>query len=345
MLYVTTRDEKNAYTAYCALSQERGADGGLFVPLRLPRLSREQINGILSKSDCGCIAEVLNLFYPARLREEDVEAAVGASPARLLPMSHRIVIAEVWQNPEHDLFYAVRRLAQMIHPDSCVPSDWAWISVRLAFLFVLVAQIQKTGVDIWEQLLDIAVAAGDFSAPITCWYAREMGLPVGNILCACNENSGLWDLFHYGQLRTDALAQETPTADADVSVPKELERLIFGALGSEETLRYSACCRQGKLYTLEKQSLDTVKDGFFPAVISRKRMASIIPGVYRANAYLLGPYSALAYGGLQDYRAAAGESRPALLLTERGPARDSAVTAEALGISQSELPAWLDRRG
>ena len=45
MLYVTTRGG-DAFTAFRALSESRGPEGGFFVPLRLPCFDTEQIGSM-----------------------------------------------------------------------------------------------------------------------------------------------------------------------------------------------------------------------------------------------------------------------------------------------------------
>ena len=52
-------------------------------------------------------------------------------------------------------------------------------------------------------------------------------------------------------------------------------------------------------------------------------------------------YTALVYSGLLDYRAGVGESRHALVLSERGPGCDPVFFRDAMGISQSEAEALL----
>ena len=52
---------------------------------------------------------------------------------------------------------------------------------------------------------------------------------------------------------------------------------------------------------------------------------------------MIDPSTAVSYGGLQDYRARTGESRAALVLSERSPGCDEEVVAAAMGISLDEL--------
>ena len=46
MLYVTTRNNRDAYTAQRVLRENRGPDGGLYVPFREPVFSREEIDAL-----------------------------------------------------------------------------------------------------------------------------------------------------------------------------------------------------------------------------------------------------------------------------------------------------------
>ena len=46
MLYVTTRNKSDAHTAHNTLIQDRGPEGGLFVPFQLPKLSPEEIHSL-----------------------------------------------------------------------------------------------------------------------------------------------------------------------------------------------------------------------------------------------------------------------------------------------------------
>ena len=63
MLYVTTRNNRDAYTAQRVLRENRGPDGGLYVPFREPVFSREEIDDLKEKSFHQCVAEVLNRLF------------------------------------------------------------------------------------------------------------------------------------------------------------------------------------------------------------------------------------------------------------------------------------------
>ena len=340
MLYVTTTEKIDAFTAQYTLSHDYGPDGGLFVPFQMPRLSKAEINGLRDKTYGQCIADILNLFFSARLDGWDVDFCIGRYPAKLVSMSHRIVVAETWHNPDQDFARVVRNLSGRIRGSEDVggvPTNWARIAVRIAMLFGLFGELERIGLADADSTIDISVTSGDFSVPMAVFYARKMGLPVGTIICSCNDNSNLWDFLYHGQLHTNTLAVRTNTSDADVSLPQDLERLIFSAYGVDEVHRFREICSKGALYTLDEDQLSVLRDGLFSAVVSGKRMESIIHNVYKSSTYLLDPYAALAYGGLQDYRASSAETGNALIISERSPACSSATVAKAMGITVQQL--------
>lgn len=340
MLYVTTRDKRDAHTAHRTLRADRGPGDGLYIPFQAVKYTAKEINQLKEKSFGQCVADILNVFFSARLDGWDVGFCIGRYPVKLVPMSHKILIAETWNNPEWDFARVVRNLSSRIlgtdDTNGC-PSNWAWIAVRIAFLFGLFGELGRLGLADSNRTVDISVASGDFTAPMAVWYAREMGLPIGKIIFSCNENSSAWDLLHHGELHTNAKTVSTNTPLCDCAVPADLERLIYAALGREEAERFVAVSNRRGVYTLTEEQLGQLSGGMFGAVVSQKRMESVIRNVYRTSTYLLGPYSALAFGGLQDYRATNVEAGPALILTEQGPLCALETVSKALGITVEEL--------
>ena len=204
-------------------------------------------------------------------------------------MSRRIVVAETWHNPDWDFARMVRNLSGRIRGNDDtegVPSSWAWAAIRIATLFGLYGELLRQGLTTPDARIDVAVTAGDFSSPIAVWYAREMGLPIGTIVTSCNENCGVWDLLHHGELRTDAVAHPTNTPECDIGVADSLERLIYGCLGIEQVQQFAFRRAEGIPYTPGEEGHAALRKGFYAAVVSQKRMESVIYNVYRTSTYL-----------------------------------------------------------
>lgn len=330
MLYITTRDHSDAYTAHRVLSENRAADGGMFLPMQMPVVTKEEIAAMQSKTFGQNVADILNLFYKSRLDGWDVDFCIGRYCSKLTAMSHRAYIAEIWHNPDHDFARIVRNLTGRLRGNkdtTDAPTNWAWISIRIAVLFAVFGELYKMNVANADTAVDVAIPSGDFAGPMTVWYARQMGLPVANIICACDENDAAWDLLKNGQINMNA----------GMTVPSDLERLIYSVLGLQESQRFASMMERRRSYSVSAEAAAALGEGMYPAVISWKRRSEIIRGVYSASTYILDPGSAMAFGGLQDYRALAGETRPALIITERGPICSADTVSAAMGISVEML--------
>lgn len=339
MLYLTTRNKFDAYTKAHPLKGSRADNGGFYIPFKMPLLTREELLSLQGKSVSQTVAEILNLFFKTELCSWDVEFSIGRYPLRMSTVNHRIAVAELWHNP--DGAYESIEKALALRLDSQIDTrnipSWTRIAIRIAVLFAIYGEMLRSGCVSEEQTFDASVATGDFSAAMALWYARQMGLPIGNIVCGCNENCAVWELLHLGEFSTGISAQATTTPDCDFAVPEELERLICATLGVDETLRYCDVLRRGGLYGPPAGTLETLRSGMYGAVVSKSRVEGMIPSVYRTGGYVLGPYTALAFGSLQDYRAKTGQTAPALLLADRSPMCNGKLVAAAMDITETEL--------
>jgi threonine synthase len=337
MLYVTTRNEHNAYTAHRAIHTPKGTDGGEFVPFRMPEFTSEEIAALQEKSFGQCVADMLNRFFSCGITGWDVEFVAGRHAAKLKALPHRVMVAELWHNVDGSYDHLEAALARRIIDSGDAPNSWVRIVIRLSVLAGLYGMMLREGYITNNQVFDVAVPTGDFTMAMSVWYLRRMGFPVANIICCCNDNSAVWDLMRHGEMKTVSMVKHTVTPLVDSNIPAQLERLISAALGTKEACRYHEVCNDGKVYAPPVGTLETLRKGIQASVVSDQRICSDIPNVYRTGAYLMGPYTALAYGGLMDYRSVSGLSRPALLLADRSVLCDAAFVCKLMDCSVAGL--------
>lgn len=333
MLYVTTRNNRDPYTAYRAMHEFRGPDGGFFLPFRHPKFSEAELDALAEKSFGQCVADVLNRLCNSHLTGWDVDFCCGRAPVRLTSLRHKILIAEAWHTPTGTFRHVTKALAERLSCNGDKVSDWMEIAVRAAVFFGIFGELKRNGM---EQA-DISVVSGDFTLPISAWYARHWGLPIGRILCCCNENNAVWELFCHGQLRTDAISISTMIPEADVALPIGLERLIYDTGGIQEAQKYLDCCRLGSPYYPGDRILTKLRSGIYVSVVSTHRLETTIPSVYRTHGYCMTPSVALAYAGLLDYRAKTGETGPVLVWAEENPALHAQTISRITGIPEEEI--------
>ena len=337
MLYLTTRTKNDTYTAARALSEDRSPDGGFYVPLRLPQFDKREIKELGKRSFSQNVAEIINLFFGTKLDSWSIEFAIGRYPVQLVPITGREVVAETWHNPSWRYSRLARGIEKAILQSdqiSPVPSDWLMVASGIAVLFGLFGELIREGA---EMPMDVAVPNGDFSGPMAAWYAREMGLPIGNILCCCNDNNGTWRLLHKGEIRTDAVPIPTQTPLCDHTAPKDLERLIHAVLGPKSALAFAEVCHSGGTFYLEPEQQQTLRKGLYVPVTGLHRLESAVTNLYQNCRYLPDPYTALCYSGILDYRSVTGESRKVLIISEENPGYSLDFLAKCLGLSPWEL--------
>lgn len=341
MLYTSTRSKTDSYTSHRALNENRAPDDGFFLPFRMPVLDRHQILGLKDQTFSETVAQILNIFFSTGISSWDIDCSIGKTAAKIIQMPHRVILAQLWDNPSGSYSYICNTLYQKLTGNCSATkvTDWASIAIRIAVLFGIYCQLLQFGVD----YIDVSINAGDFRDPMAVWYARKMGLPVGTIVCACNDNSSPWDFLHRGELNTGVSVIKSSTPELDVSNPVGLERLVFAAFGFEETQKYLETCSKRKLYQIRPDMIDTISHGMFVSVVGKDRVEAVISSVYRSNQCILDPYTAVSYGSLQDYRAKTGESELTVLLAERTPMSFAADICESTGITAEKLSEYINR--
>lgn len=318
MLYLSTRNTTDCYTAYRALNEDRAPDGGIYMPFHLPTFTGDELYEIKTHSSCEAIARVLNLFFGLRLSGWDVECVVGRYPLKPEPVNQRLLFAEGWRNPEGSFQYLLTSLYRKLTGKTDAVYHcfgWAHIAIEIALLFGLYATIE----DVPEQGFDVAVATGNFADITAFLLAKQMGLPINVIVCSVNENSAAWDLITKGEFPANAALVTTNLPQMNIAQQNYIEALLYVRFGTSEVQRYLDASNKKMPYRVDEEQLKILNENMFAEVVSSNRVDTIISGMYRANGYAIDPYTALAYGGLQDYRSRTGVNRDTLILAKQRP--------------------------
>lgn len=309
MLYITTRGQKDAFTAHRALCNDYAPDGGRYIPFKMPEFGQEFLAGLRSMQFGEIVTEIMNVFFSAGLNGLDVDYCVGKTPVKLVEMSHRICVAENWHNPQNKYSHIVDKINQIISENE-KPSLWVATSVRIATLFALYIQMLDQKLIDPNKTFDVAVNGDDFADVMAVWYARKYGLPVGNIICTCVDNSIVWDLLHRGVYSDGNISPELQMG---------LEQLLCATLGYDAVAEFNTAVASGKTYSVCEALLPVLNKGIFCSVVGQNRADVTRKSVFRSNGYILDTTAALCYGGLQDYRAKTGSTNMTLVLSDKKP--------------------------
>ena len=307
MLYVSTRNQTDTFTAYRALNEKTAPDGGMYIPFHLPVFTQEELATMKAQPCCDVIAQMLNLFFGVHLTGLDVEFAISKTPFKLETMQHKFVVAECWRNPGYSYDYILRSLYALMAENKSsagIPAGWACVGIKIALLFGLYSAMGSA-----MQGADVAITAGDYSDLSAIAYAKAMGLPVETTVCACDDDSGLWDLLNRGEYAA------TPAQ------PDYMESYLCALLGKDAVMSSNNAEQKRCVYRIDEDQQSILAENVFAAVVSSKRVDSVISNMHRTNGYTFDTEAALAYGGLQDYRSSTGISKDTLLFSKNRPVR------------------------
>jgi threonine synthase len=338
--YVTTRNNDRTYTWLDALNDSKAPDGGFFVPAEFPVFTDNQIASFAMKNPNQAIAEILNLFFDKELTRWDIDFTAGRYPVRLSSIVRRVTVAEMWHNCDWEFSRTVRDLAALVRGsrDSSLPvGDWFEIALRIGVFFGVFGELMRDGIASPDKKVDVALPSADLRAVMAAWYGRKMGLPIGNLIICCNENNNLWSLLCQGEMRCGTQIKNTITPDCDRNWPDDLERLIHGCGGSTEVMRFLPCTQENKVYYPDSTTLRNMQEGIHVSVVWENRIEGTLPNMYHSHGYVFGPYSALCYAGLMDYRSRTGSGGYALIPSERGALKDDGFVAGCLGMAVQTL--------
>lgn len=309
MLYLSTGNKADSFTAHKVLRSEAAPDGGMFMPMRLPAQDDIALAAFEHMSFGETMAEIMNIFFGTQLTGWDVDFAVGRQALDLVSAGYKVSLAESWHNPSGSHAYLVQRLYELAIGEKYTvqkPNLWFRTVVNIAVLFSVYGKYCRQ--DIYE--FDIAVEAGDLQHLLAIRYAQKMGLPIRRIILGCLDGDGLWEFVSYGDYQTNR-------KDRVIS----FEALLWLAFGYSETQVYQTAVLNKRTYRLKDLRLEQFRQGIFATVVGDSRVKNVIDSTLRTNNYCMQSSTARAFGALQDYRAKTGENKNTLLFSENAPAK------------------------
>ena len=310
MLYVTTKSINDVYTANRTLCADFAPDGGLFIPYRMPFYTHKELYPIVENTFPQTVADILNVFFPVHLNGWDIEFAVG-KVLKIQSLGQKIHVAELWHNPDLDFTFVFKKLFHAVSGrESDEPTQWFAIALRIAILFGIYGELIREGALEKGQMMDVSVNAQNSAETVAVFYAKQMGLPVGTVIFSCEEDSVIWEFFRRGSVSTSALAEQVDSAQM-------LERIIYSVFSKEDSAHLREAVQSGGLYRIDAEAVIAMQKETFAAAVGTTRLDIVINSVFHKDNYKMHAHTARSMGGLQDYRASAGESRTAILFSEK----------------------------
>jgi threonine synthase len=191
------------------------------------------------------------------------------------------------------------------------------------------------------QEVSFAVPTGNFGNILSGHYAKQMGLPIRQLVLATNENNVLDEFFRTGVYRPRS-AQETPSTSSpsmDISRASNFERFVYDLLGRDPQ-RVQACWSElsstGAIDLSDHQERFASEFGFVSGTSTHRDRLDTIRGLYGATGDIIDPHTA---DGVKVARQYASDDVPMLVLETAKPQKFAETIDEAIGVEVELTPA------
>ena len=210
--------------------------------------------------------------------------------------------------------------------------NWGRLVPQIVYYFAAYGRLVRNHEIEMGQPVDFCVPTGIFGDILAGYYAKQMGLPVGKLVCASNRNNVLTEFFETGTYNARREFFKTTSPSMDILVSSNLERLLYHITGSDaQVAAWMADLAEKGSYTVNSTALETIRADFAAGCASDEEVAQEIKAIYQKVGYLCDPHTAVAFKVAREYQAASQSHNPMVVLSTASPYKFPRDVLTALG--------------
>ncbi len=215
--------------------------------------------------------------------------------------------------------------------------NWGRVLPQIVYYISAYCDLLREGRIQKGEQINVCVPTGNFGNILAAYYAREMGVPIGRLICASNSNNVLTDFLCtgvYDRNRTfyntmspsmDILDLLQPGAAALLPCPTTTTRRCAGYM--EEL------ARSGR-YEVSARGQGQAGEAFRRRFLRRRQTPKVIGRMWKEHRYLIDPHTAVAFDVLDQYRRDTGDTTPTVVVSTASPFKFCDSVLGALGVSE-----------
>ena len=195
------------------------------------------------------------------------------------------------------------------------------LAPQIAYYFSAYSDLAEVGEIEYGEKVNFCVPTGNFGNILACYYAMQMGLPVGKLICASNKNNVLTDFFNTGVYDIKREFYKTTSPSMDILISSNLERLIFEISSRDASLtasRMKDLVENGsyKITDKEKQDLNKI---FYAGFATEEETVETISLYFEELDYAVDTHTAVGLKVCGDFKEKFGEEQKVVCLSTASP--------------------------
>lgn len=169
--------------------------------------------------------------------------------------------------------------------------------------------------------INFCVPTGNFGNILAGYYAKQMGLPIGKLICASNKNNILTDFLTTGEYNLNREFFKTMSPSMDILISSNLERLIFELSGRNDVLTKMRMdeLKKDKCYKITDEEKELYDKQFVAGCCDENETIESISSLFDEIAYCMDTHTAVAYKVFEDYKNQSKDSRKTVIISTASP--------------------------
>ena len=191
---------------------------------------------------------------------------------------------------------------------------------QICYYVYAYATLLKEGKIYEGEKINVVVPTGNFGNILAAFYAKNMGLPIGKLICASNDNKVLYDFFRTGTYDRNREFVLTSSPSMDILISSNLERLIYRIAGNDaekDKELMAALSGQGR-YEITEEMKAQLQD-FYGNYASEEETAAEIKRLYEDCGYVIDTHTAVASAVYQKYVKETGDEAKTVIASTASP--------------------------
>lgn len=170
------------------------------------------------------------------------------------------------------------------------------------------------------ETINVVVPTGNFGNILAAFYAKQMGLPIGKLICASNENKVLFDFLRTGTYDRNREFVLTSSPSMDILISSNLERLIYRLTGNDPELNKDFMTALGSsgAYSITETMKENLQD-FYGNYAGEEETAEAIRRLYEDTGYVIDTHTAVAACVYQKYRKETNDQAVTVIASTASP--------------------------
>lgn len=209
---------------------------------------------------------------------------------------------------------------------------------QIAYYVYAYAKLYAEGKLAKDQKINVVVPTGNFGNILAAYYAKNMGLPIGKLICASNENKVLFDFFQSGEYDKNREFILTTSPSMDILISSNLERLIYRIAGNDAAKNkefMTSLAANGK-YAITDEMKAELAD-FYGNYATEEETAAVIKETYEKTGYIMDTHTAVAACTYKKYVSETGDEAVTVIASTASPFKFTRSVMNAIDSKYDKL--------